>query len=77
MKVVINEQGLLYGDFVDAKAVWYRTKRTETVLSDDIAAKVVSQLEGLGLGRFVARDAEKVARKWVPADLVATLDFTA
>lgn len=73
--VVINEEGLLYGGFVDSKPVWYRTKRTETVLDDNIAAKVVSQLEGLGLGRCVARDASKVARKWVPADLAATLDF--
>ena len=76
MKVVINEDGLLYGGFVDARPVWYRTKRQETVLDDAIAAKVVVQLEGLGLGRCVARDAEKVARKWVPSELAATLDFT-
>lgn len=73
--VVINEQGLLYGGFVEGKPTWFRTKRAETILDDEIAHKVVSQLAGLGLGKTVVRDATKVARKWVPADLAATLDF--
>ena len=73
MKVVINEEGLLYGGFVEGKPVWYRTKRKETILEDDVAIKVVNQLEGLGFTRPVARDAEKVARKWVPNNFIATL----
>lgn len=60
--VVINEDGLLYGGFSEGKPVWYRTKRDETLLDDEIARKVVSQLEGLCLGKFVVRDASSIAR---------------
>lgn len=73
---VINNEGLLYGGFCEGKPLWYRTKREECLLDDKMAAMVVKQMTELGTP-CVQRDSMSIARKWVPADLAATLDFSA
>ena len=72
--VIINDDGLLYGGFCEGKPVWYRTKRSECVLAEEIAVKVEKQLLGLEF-KCIRREAHKVSRKWVPSELAATLDF--
>ncbi len=72
--VIINDEGLLYGGFLEGKPTWYKTKRAECVIPEEMAIKVVAQMTELGF-KCVHRDSYRVARKWVPTDLAATLNF--
>lgn len=76
--VVVNEGGELYGGFSSeaSKPIWFKTKRADCVIDCSVAALVVKQLHGLGFTKVAVRPAEGVIRKWVPADLDATSDFS-
>jgi hypothetical protein len=69
--VVVNAEGLLYGGFGEGKPHWFKTKREECVFDESIADQVVRQLKGLGFEDVAKRDANEVARKWVPKSLSA------
>ena len=70
--VVVNSRGELYAGFSDSRPVWYKNKRDESVFDEAIADAYVKQLTELGFGPVVKRDANNVAKKWVPASLDAT-----
>ena len=72
--VIINDDGLLYGGFVEGKPAWYRTKKQECILPEDLSIMVERQLLALEF-KVVRREANSVSRKWVPKDLAATLKF--
>lgn len=72
--VIVNEKGELYAGFDSetSKPLWRRNKVPACVLDDGMAATVVSQLKQLGFTKFIQRDADGVAKKWVPTDLDAS-----
>lgn len=72
--VIVNEYGELYGGYngEEGRPIWFKTKRPACIIDDAIADQVMKQLTGLGYTKIVKRDANGVARKWVPTDLDAS-----
>lgn len=68
--VIVNDKGELYAGFSSeqSKPIWRRSKCKECVLEEAIAETVVRQLKQLGFDKIIQRDADGVARKWVPTD---------
>lgn len=66
--VIVNKDGHLYGGFETEKArpVWYRSKRAECVMDEPTCDTVMRQLAQLGFKDFAKRDAQTIAKKWVP-----------
>lgn len=66
--VIVNKEGHLYGGFETEKArpVWYKSKRSECVMDEATCDAVVRQLSQLGFKDFAKRDANAIAKKWVP-----------
>lgn len=72
--VIVNDRGELYAGFDSEKSkpIWRRNKTETCVLDDGMAEAVVRQLTQLGFTKFIRRDADGVAKKWVPSDLDAS-----
>lgn len=74
--VIVNDDGDLYGGFSSeaSKPIWYKTRRDVCMIeSEALVDTVIRQLKALGFEKVVKRDASGVIRKWVPADLDATV----
>jgi hypothetical protein len=73
--VIVNDEGSLYGGYngEEGKPIWFKTKREDCIMEDAVAKAALKQLHQLGYDKTVIRDAGGIIRKWVPADLDASV----